>query len=412
MDEKPTPIPPGPTRTGPRPLPLHLAAEMMSVTSSRAAWPSLRNGSFGWKPHLQPEADRLKRDLAAADPDSFAHALEKEYARRMDGFLTGIDRYRHSAIHRTLPDAPIVLQTGTTRLLDYSLPGATGQPVLLIPSLINRAYILDLSPRRSLARALAEKGLRPFLVDWDAPGETETDFDLDAYILRLSALLDAVTARAGPPVLVGYCMGGLLALALGILRQPDILGLALLATPWDFHRPDPTQARILERLRQPIDDALEIFGFLPVDLLQIFFTLVDTGNVPRKFRSFAAMAPDSRKARDFILLEDWLNDGVPLTAKVARQSLFGWYAGNTTGRGEWRVAGTTIDPGRFVKPALVLIPSGDRLVPPASALALADGLPHARKRVTTAGHIGMVVGTRARTNCYGYLARWITGQTT
>ena len=126
---------------------------------------------------------------------------------------------------------------------------------------------------------------------------------------------------------------------------------------------------------------------------------------------FAAMAPDSREARDFILLEDWLNDGVPLTAKVARESLFGWYADNTTGRGEWRVAGTTIDPGRFLKPALALIPSGDRIVPPASALALADGLPRARKRVTTAGHIGMVAGTRARTNCYGYLARWISGQT-
>ena len=62
-------------------------------------------------------------------------------------------------------------QEGTTRLLDYAPAG--GMPVLAVPSLVNRAYILDLAPDNSLMRYLAGLGLRPFLVDWDAPGEVE-----------------------------------------------------------------------------------------------------------------------------------------------------------------------------------------------------------------------------------------------
>ncbi len=45
---------------------------------------------------------------------------------------------------------------GSTRLLDYRPAG--GAPLLVVPSLINRAYILDLAPGRSLLRHLAEAG--------------------------------------------------------------------------------------------------------------------------------------------------------------------------------------------------------------------------------------------------------------
>ena len=46
-----------------------------------------------------------------------------------------------------------------------------GAPLLAVPSLINRAYVLDLAPGRSLLRYLAAQGLRPLLVDWGAPGD-------------------------------------------------------------------------------------------------------------------------------------------------------------------------------------------------------------------------------------------------
>src|SRR5262249_7928915 len=141
--------PPGKLRLGPRPLPFHLLANAAMLMGSYAALPSLRNGSFDWKPHLRERAQQLRRDLEGRDPDQFAQALLTESQRRLNGFLQGVLAYRAHEHHRESPDVPVIWQEGTTRLLDYSQSGASGKAVLVIPSLINRSDILDLSPRRS-----------------------------------------------------------------------------------------------------------------------------------------------------------------------------------------------------------------------------------------------------------------------
>ena len=94
---------------------------------------------------------------------------------------------------------------------------------------------------------MAAAGTRPFLVDWGAPGELERGFSLTDYIAgRLEQALDRVLAEVGGPVvLLGYCMGGLLAVALALRRQRDLAGLVCLATPWDFHAERPSQAKLL-----------------------------------------------------------------------------------------------------------------------------------------------------------------------
>ena len=378
------------------------------LLSSRGALPSLRNGSFAWKPHLRPAADSLRQNLDAVDPQAFDQAVEAEAFSRMDGFVRGIEAYRHHPYRRVLADVPAVWSDGSSRLLDYSQPGADGVPVLVIPSLINRAYILDLTARRSLMRYLGEKGLRPYLLDWDAPGEAEKSFTLDDYIAgRLSAALDVVLKLAGKPVLAGYCMGGLLALGLGLLRQDDVAGLALLATPWDFHQPDDTQGRMVASLRSWLVDVIKIDGTLPVDLLQILFTTIDPAGADKKFRAFARLPQKGARARDFVALEDWLNDGVALAGPVARECLFGWYGDNTAARGRWVLSGRVVSPADFIKPSLAMIPMKDRIVPPTSALVLARALPHALIRPLAAGHIGMMTGSRAKTDVYGPLVRWL-----
>src|SRR3989442_583011 len=79
--------------------------------------------------------------------------------------------------------APSLWQEGSTLLLDYRKSSKPGRPILVVPSLINRGYILDLLPERSFMAFLAGEGFRPFLVDWQSPGEAERRFDLGDYIL-------------------------------------------------------------------------------------------------------------------------------------------------------------------------------------------------------------------------------------
>jgi poly[(R)-3-hydroxyalkanoate] polymerase subunit PhaC len=413
------PGPGAPRRLGPRPLPLHLMSAMTAWLSSRAALPVLMSDWLRSKPECDPPAGpgpsrklaAAARELAAllADvaPEAFAAALDRELRERADVFLRGLEAYRHHPYQRASAAPPVVWRDGTTSLLDYAPDG--GVPVLVVPSLVNRAYILDLSAERSLLRYLARQGLRPLLIDWARPGPLERGFTLSDYIAgRLDAAFEAAVALAGAPLgVVGYCMGGLLALALAERRQREVASLALLATPWNFHAEQAEQARLLGSLAALADLSFAPLGELPVDVLQALFFGLDPLLALRKFSRFAALDPASAEAREFVALEDWLNDGVPLALPVARECLAQWYGANEPGRGAWLVAGAPVVPARFAKPALVVVPARDRIVPPASAIALATALPRASRLDPPLGHIGMIVGRHAEREVWQPLARWL-----
>lgn len=399
-------------RLGPRPLPWHLGVALATWMSCTGAWPLSRSGSLPWRPQLAEAGERLSADLQSLAPEAFAEALGRESRRRLNALLAGILAYRRHPYRRDVGEPPAIWQEGATRLVDYGGRGngEAGPAVLAVPSLINRAYILDLKADLSLLRSFAAAGPRVLLVDWGRPGADERDFTLTEYIAgRLEAALDAaLESTGGPLVVMGYCMGGLLALALAQRRQRDLAGLALLATPWDFHAQGGAQARLAARGAQSLEPLMQALGVLPVDAIQMLFASLDPQTAVRKFLGFARLDPDSARATTFVALEDWLNDGVPLAAGVARECLYGWYGENTTARGTWCIAGRGVDPARVRLPALCLVPAADRIVPPGSALALARALPRAQTLTPPLGHIGMVASARARQQAWEPLLAWLT----
>jgi len=137
------------------------------------------------------------------------------------------------------------------------------------------------------------------------------------------------------------------------------------------------------------------------------FHTLDPMLVPLKFLLFAKMDMKSPEAEAFVALEDWINDGVPLAAPVAREAVFGWYGENTTARGQWRVAGRVVAPEEVSLPTLALIPGRDRIVPPESASALAAALPVVTELGIALGHIGMVVSEKARDRAWTTIVDWL-----
>jgi polyhydroxyalkanoate synthase subunit PhaC len=390
---------------GPRPLGFHLWTALATWTTSLGALPASRNGSLAWKESLRERAATIQPALAAAEPSALASAVEDEARLRLARFLDGIEAYRCHPYTRTLADPPVLWREGTTRVLDF---GGEGAPVFVVPSLINRSTVLDLAPGRSLVRHLKAQGLRALLVDWDAPGAEERGFDLDAYIAgRLSRALAAAREAAGPPAVIGYCMGGNLALGLAAIEPRSMRSLTLLATPWDFHAERAVQHRSLPAMLEPFWPIFESVGEVPVDVLQMLFAALDPMLALRKFTAFAAMTPGSPEAEAFVALEEWANDGVPLAAKVARACLTRWYGANDTAKGQWRVAGTAVDPARIALPTLIVLPERDRIVPPATAAALAAEMPRARVLKTGLGHVGMVVGGKAEAEVWKPLTDWL-----
>ena len=159
-----------------------------------------------------------------------------------------------------------------------------------------------------------------------------------------------------------------------------------------------------------LEPVLEQAGALPVDVIQTLFAGLDPFGVAQKFRSFAGLDPANRRAALFVALEDWLNDGVPLAAPIARACIAGWYGANEPARLAWRVAGQVVDPAAWTGPAFVAIPHRDRIVPPASARALADRLPQAVVHEAAAGHIGMAAGSTAEGALWRPLREWLLTQ--
>ncbi len=436
---------PGPLRRrGPRPLLLHLmlatlrsGASLTVSPSSSSAWPassmafaqaaqriarSVQAASGASAP--DPGSPRSAPNLGAAETD-FAAAVWREALAQDRALLAGIAAYRRHPFQRVLADPPCRWQEGDARLLDFA-PGAppSSPAALLVPSLVNRAHVLDLAPGHSLLRFLAASGVRPLLLDWGWPGETERRFTLTDYVAgRLERAIVAGHGLAGGRIaLVGYCMGGTLAVA-AAQRRPDLLsGLGLLATPWDFHAEAPVSApragtepgnaergAWLGRTVALLEPALAFNGTLPVDLLQVLFTLLDPYGVAARYRGFARLDQDSARAHLFVALEDWLNDGVPLSAPVARECLAGWYGANTPGRGVWPIAGLPVDPAALRLPAFVAVPRRDRIVPGESARPLARLIPGAMLHEPAAGHIGMVAGAGAEAALWAPLRDWLLG---
>ena len=394
--EAPAPL----SRRGPRPLLLHLSLAWMKSSSSTAAsltwnnaWPAF------WMQNPGAETDQ------APDPAKLQTAFE-ETLRSDRALIAGIAAYRADPYVREMRDPPAIWEESESRVLDY---GGDGPAVLFIPSLVNRAYILDLREGGSMLRWLSGQNIHPYLLDWGWPGPVERHFTLTDYIA--GRLERALAAIPGPIILAGYCMGGLLALAAALRANTPgkIAGLALLATPWDFHAENPDAGRRVAETLPALEPLMQFTGTLPIDALNTLFAMVDPLGVGEKYRDFATQDKTLPRARRFVAMEDWLADGVPLAAPVARETLAGWYGANTPARGEWRVAGLAANPSALTIPAFCAIPAKDRLVPAASAHALAVKLPQAHIIEPRAGHIGMIAGTNAESALWRPFAAWVHG---
>ncbi len=237
----------------------------MLWSSSRTVLPFLKDASLP-STALVAGLRGLAAEIDAVGPNSVAAALDLEIARRAKSYLAGLEAYRRHPYRRGNKAPPVLWRKGTTRLLDY---GGDGPVILVVPSLINRFYVLDLLPERSFLRHLAGRGLRPLVVDWGAPGSKERKFDLTDYVAgRLESVFDAALQLAGAPIgVAGYCMGGLFALALALRRPDETACLAVLATPWDFHAERARPARFFGLIADCLPLLCDDRGALPVEVI-------------------------------------------------------------------------------------------------------------------------------------------------
>ncbi len=309
--------------------------------------------------------------------------------------MAGLKRYQDAprpSLRRTMPAR---FRKGRARLRDY---GGDGPPVVFVPSLINPPIVLDLTPETSLLRWIATRGFRTWLLDWGAPTPADRALDVAQHISQ--RLLPLIAKLETPPILVGYCLGGTMALAAA--ASAKVVGVATIAAPWRFsgYGDARTDMAALWDAAKPGCDAM---GLVPMEVLQAGFWKLDPARTIAKYEAFATMEPGSAAARSFVALEDWANAGAPLTYAAGEEIFERLIGKNQPGGGEWNVAGATVDPLTLDCPTVEFVSLSDRIVPAATAIGLTD------RRDLGAGHVGMIVGSRAKAQLWEPLAGWLSG---
>lgn len=404
-------------RTGPHPLALHVANSTQNWMGAAVGFPLFQLGGMQIHPDLKRMADDLRKDIKGLDLEKLQVLVMQKAQSRLSDTLAGIKAYQHHPYQRQVPTVPLFHRIGTTEVRDYGAGLPAEAPVVIaIPSLINPAYILDLKEDHSFMRYLAEQNIHPYLLDWTAPGKEELGFGLENYILkRLIPLIRAVQRHHNKKIhLLGYCMGGNLSVAAAQILQSknnmaeDILeSLTLIATPWDFHADQPCHLSSILKNFLNIEPLTRNTRAVPMNILQLFFFSLDPTLSDRKFRKFSCLDPESTQASHFVAIEDWANDGAPLSPMVTRDCLINWYQQNQPLRGCWRIAGQAIDPARLTLPGHIITPESDRIVPAASAKALQKKLPHFTHTKAQGGHVIMIAGKNAKTTLWHKIASYL-----
>lgn len=310
--------------------------------------------------------------------------------------------------------AQTVYTLNKSRLLRYTNPDrdpALRQPLLLVPSIINRYYIMDLQPGRSMVAYLLQQGFDVWVVDWGAPGPEDRFDAFDDYIVTyLRRLVQRVRRETGgaPISLLGYCIGGIFTAIYAALYPDDVANLINLAGPIDFSddgllcawtRPD--------RFRpQAIVDA---YGNMPGWLMNSAFDYAIPGNLLRQELSLWERLEDDARLQDYLGLQYWLRDEVAFPGAAYNKYIQALYQENQLSQGRLAIDSRLVNLAAITAPLLTITATHDHIAPSPSVTILNDLVSSTDKEILAieGGHIGIVAGKNARQTLWPQLAAWL-----
>ena len=309
-----------------------------------------------------------------------------------------------------------IARRGPVRVLYYAPKGERRyrRPILFVYSLINRYYILDFQPGRSLIEYLTEQGHACYVVDWGVPGAGERHKTWGDYTLGfLGFAVRAVREHGGLDAddrihLFGYCMGGTLALAYAALRPENFATLTAMAVPVDFHDDGLLSTWTRERFFN-VDAVVDAFGNVPTWLMEGGFrALAPMGNVS-KWRDLWQNRDDESFVGTFRAMERWSSDNVPFPGEVYRQYIRDCYQRNIFCKSEMVVSGERVDLTQVDCPLLIVIATKDHIVPAPSALAIQTAVGSTEQTLLEfpTGHIGLSTSSKGPSVFWPPMSRFL-----
>jgi polyhydroxyalkanoate synthase len=289
-------------------------------------------------------------------------------------------------------------------------------PILIIYALINRPYILDLQPDRSVVRRLLEAGHDVYMIDWNEPSRLDQHLTLADYVDRyIQNCVDEVRERSGQDAInvLGYCMGGTMSTMYAALYPEKVNALALMAAGLCFDRTGGIlETWGSEEFYDP-EVVTDTMGNMPSDMLDVGFALMDpVNNYVSKYIRLYDNLENEGFVENFARMEKWLGDGVDVAGEAYTQFLQDIYQDNKLYRNELELDGKHVDIENLEMPILQILGEYDHLIPPGASKPFNDVVPS--DDVTTfersTGHIGLSVSSSSHENLWPDVCEWYSAR--
>lgn len=307
----------------------------------------------------------------------------------------------------------LVYQTDKVQLYHYRQEGKVTckVPILMVYALVNRYYMLDLQPDRSIVRKLLQNGFDIYIIDWGYPTNADRYLTLDDYINRyLNDCVDFVREKTGNKKvnLMGICQGGTFSAIYSSLYPEKVKNLVTLVTPIDFSTNDGLLFSWGKHINA--DALVDTYGVIPGDFLNVGFLMLMpfTLNIS-KYMGMLDVMQDRDKLLNFIRMEKWIFDSPAQAGECLRQFIKDLYQDNKLVKGELMVGEKKVDLKRVTMPLLNIYAQADHLVPPSSTKPLNDLVGSSDKELYEfkGGHIGVFVGSKSQKELAPSIAAWL-----
>lgn len=311
----------------------------------------------------------------------------------------------------------VVWEEDGIRLLHY-LPFVEPQdiktvPLLMVYALINRPYILDLQPDRSVVRQFLRQGIDCYLIDWGVPDETDKYRDTNDYVnYYIDSIVDFIRKKHGLESIsiLGYCMGGTYSVLYSCLHPEKVRNLIVMAAGIDWSVPEGMLKIWSDKEHFHVDKIVDAYGNVPGEFLNgAFMMLSPLGNAYTKYLDMIDKVDDEMFIANFLRMEKWIRDGIPLPGEAYREFIKNAYQENKLVKGEWVVGGKAAKLENINMPVLNLIGEKDTLIPPNDSLPLLDHISSRDKTCISykTGHIGLSVGSKLHKEVWPQVVRWL-----
>jgi polyhydroxyalkanoate synthase len=269
-------------------------------------------------------------------------------------------------------------------------------PLLCSPPWINKYYVMDLSPQRSLVEWAVQHGHTVFMISYRDPDAAMASTTFEDYLeLGPAAALDVVTDITGSDKvnLMGLCLGGLMAALLttrcAVRGDDRVNSLTLLNTMLDYSEVGPVSSFVSPEIVERLEQSMKRTGYLPAESMAMTFDLLRANDLIFNYIGPNWLEGKAPPAFDILA---WNSDSTRMPAAMHAAYLRHFYLDNELSRGVLELDGDLLSLKSAQVDTFIVAAENDHIAPWRTSFTSTELLGGDVTFVlSTAGHIAGVV---------------------